>query len=310
MAETDDLAWCKLYHRWYTSRSHVNLSGVALNLGPCLMSLANASSERGWLLTKAGRPITVAGLAVISRFTEQQVAAALEELIECETLTLRADGAVGFERFEWWQESPQARRTREWRMKSDQGASLKRHTGRHGDVTVTTEDRGQRTEVRSEKKNSHPVAAAPDSLVVFSCKTTPKNPSSEWGLRPKYLEKLCEAYPNIDVLAEMRVAAAWCEGNEADRPTANGMGRFLNSWLQKTSRRAVTAPNRTPPQRLTQAQQGFAEYERLRALETEREHQGPAQRVLRISDKTSGRVARSPPELLTPDLFESRSEMC
>jgi hypothetical protein len=60
-----------------------------------------------------------------------------------------------------------------------------------------------------------------------------------WNLPQPLLDSMQEAHPGIDVEAEMRKAALWCQTNPGKAKTAAGMPRFLNSWI---GRQAKTAP--------------------------------------------------------------------
>lgn len=127
--------WIKLWWTWYSSRSHLGLSGVALALGPALMLVCRESAERhgdshcdtsgdGFgdgacdavrVVDKRGKPVTAAALANIVRFPVDQVEAALKELVDSETLTVSADGVYSFPNFWRYQETAQAARTRKYR---------------------------------------------------------------------------------------------------------------------------------------------------------------------------------------------------
>lgn len=52
------------------------------------------------------------------------------------------------------------------------------------------------------------------------------------------VREFAEAYPGIDVLAELRKARSWCLNNPRQRKTARGVRRFLNSWLDRAQNRA------------------------------------------------------------------------
>ncbi len=40
-----------------------------------------------------------------------------------------------------------------------------------------------------------------------------------------------DAYPNVSVISELKKISAWLHSNPTKRKTANGMKRFINSWL-------------------------------------------------------------------------------
>lgn len=66
--------------------------------------------------------------------------------------------------------------------------------------------------------------------------------SKTWTLPLSELEAYREAFPSLDVDAQMRAAVRWCETNVNRRKTANGMLRFLTSWLN----RATNTPRASP----------------------------------------------------------------
>ncbi len=73
--------------------------------------------------------------------------------------------------------------------------------------------------------------------------------SRTWELSQEFLETLAERYPTLDVLSEVRKAAAWIEANPARRKTAKGMPRFIVNWLNRATERPVASrlgPNNAP----------------------------------------------------------------
>jgi hypothetical protein len=59
-----------------------------------------------------------------------------------------------------------------------------------------------------------------------------------WQLRQSLVDRWREAFPAVDIEAECRKALAWLESNPTKRKTANGMPRFLNSWLGRVQDRS------------------------------------------------------------------------
>ena len=55
----------------------------------------------------------------------------------------------------------------------------------------------------------------------------------EWILTQDKLDEFRAFFPGIDALVECRTALAWCINNSNRRKTANGMIRFLNTWMSK-----------------------------------------------------------------------------
>lgn len=52
-----------------------------------------------------------------------------------------------------------------------------------------------------------------------------------WHLSQAKLDEYTEAFPNLDVEAELHKAAQWLVDNPGRRKTARGMTRFLGGWL-------------------------------------------------------------------------------
>lgn len=71
-------------------------------------------------------------------------------------------------------------------------------------------------------------------------------PLADGTVHPVTLAEIAEweqAYPAVDVMAELRKARAWCVANPANRKTGRGIGRFLNSWLSRAAERPGARPN-------------------------------------------------------------------
>lgn len=182
--------WAKIWWNWYASRSHLGLSGVALALGPALMLICKDASQRHRdrhcdasgdascdsvpVVDKAGKPFTAAKLANVVRFSSEQVDLALQELVECETLCVSADGVYTFPNYAKYQEAPSAARTRRYRGKEE------RHSDAAGDAfgdgvgdDKRLEERGKREEreEREEERATTPprssdLAPLPGSVVA------------------------------------------------------------------------------------------------------------------------------------------------
>lgn len=68
----------------------------------------------------------------------------------------------------------------------------------------------------------------PKPVMVFP--VVGKGPT-EWPLTAAKLAEFCEAFPDLDVLAEMRAARVWVTNHRAKRKTYGGMPGFLSRWL-------------------------------------------------------------------------------
>jgi uncharacterized protein YdaU (DUF1376 family) len=58
-----------------------------------------------------------------------------------------------------------------------------------------------------------------------------------WELHQSRIDRLVEAYPNLDVLAQCRKARVWAEENPGKRKTARGMPAFLFKWMDSATNR-------------------------------------------------------------------------
>lgn len=67
----------------------------------------------------------------------------------------------------------------------------------------------------------------------------PLNDGSDHAVSLADLAEWEQAYPRVDVNAELRKARAWSVANPAQRKTRRGVGKFLNGWLSRASERAT-----------------------------------------------------------------------
>jgi len=81
-------------------------------------------------------------------------------------------------------------------------------------------------------RGSKPPSRQDDSKILMTFETvgTPK----QWHFRQSLMDPFQEAYPNVDVLAELAKAKAWLVANPTKRKTARGMPAFLNRWLSRS----------------------------------------------------------------------------
>lgn len=56
-----------------------------------------------------------------------------------------------------------------------------------------------------------------------------------WLVPDEMFDQLRDAFPSLDVAAEVHEAALWCETNPGKRKTAAGMPRFLSGWMARTN---------------------------------------------------------------------------
>lgn len=145
--------WIKLWVSWLDSKAHLELSEGAFGLGPLLLLLASWDGEYesgGWLLNQAGAPMSRDALARATHRTVARLDSQLAELVACETLSTREDGALGFANYGHWQETAQAKRTRNYRHKSRHSDGGSNASGDGGCDAQTEDGRRQSSSLRSE----------------------------------------------------------------------------------------------------------------------------------------------------------------
>lgn len=59
----------------------------------------------------------------------------------------------------------------------------------------------------------------------------PLKDGTEYEISVESFEEFVSAYPEINVLSEMRKMRAWCLSNPANRKTRRGIMKFINGWL-------------------------------------------------------------------------------
>ena len=91
--------------------------------------------------------------------------------------------------------------------------------------------------------------------------------SKAWAFTQQNLDSLKDAFPSLDVMAEVKKAKAWAESNPSKRKTHNGMGRFLFAWVSRAQNSGVTGRRSDP---IAQRQETTAEEIARRLDETKR----------------------------------------
>ena len=109
------------------------------------------------------------------------------------------------------------------------------------------EKRREETEKRQRREDSctetKPRLATEPPLVTFSTDGTVK----EFHVTQSMIDKFDVAYPALDILSEIQRAKSWVDSNPSRKKTANGMPKFLNSWLGRAqdgmgTRKATSNP--------------------------------------------------------------------
>lgn len=85
----------------------------------------------------------------------------------------------------------------------------------------------------AEAKKS-PSAPADPPLISFLC-----TKGQEFGVTQEFYEQLCEAYPAVNAMEQLKKIKSWCFANPKLRKTKGGAMRFVNNWFAKEQDRAA-----------------------------------------------------------------------
>lgn len=113
--------------------------------------------------------------------------------------------------------------------RTTEGSSSK--TGRRKD--------GKKDSCGEPAKPTSPPPSTDSTIMVFPC--VGKGPT-EWPLTAAKLAEYSEAFPDLDLPAEMRAARQWCIDNRTKRKTFCGMPAFLSRWLTKSQNEGRARP--------------------------------------------------------------------
>ena len=90
-------------------------------------------------------------------------------------------------------------------------------------------------------------ASKPEAILEFPVVGDPSRRT--WPLTQAKLDEYREAYPSLDVEAEMRKALQWLRDHPQRQKTSRGIAGYLSSWLGRTADRARPEARNGTPQR-------------------------------------------------------------
>ena len=65
---------------------------------------------------------------------------------------------------------------------------------------------------------------------------------SRFHISENHLNEFVDAYPGVDVRNQIMKMSQWLKTNPTKRKTKNGIMRFINSWIARSEREAINAP--------------------------------------------------------------------
>ena len=93
-------------------------------------------------------------------------------------------------------------------------------------TVVKTVDINKLNQTKLNKRKDMPGTKCSEPVAVL-----PLKDGTEYEISAESFEEFVNAYPEINVLSEMRKMRAWCLSNPANRKTRRGIMKFVNGWL-------------------------------------------------------------------------------
>lgn len=122
------------------------------------------------------------------------------------------------------------------------GAIVGGDSSQHSDLDLGSDPDPDSEKTRrrlSKKDHGVPVGPAEGAILLMPC--VGSGPKS-WPLMPSKVAEWREAFPAVDIVAEVKKAKQWCADNPSKRKTFVGMTAFLGRWLGKAQDRGGASP--------------------------------------------------------------------
>jgi hypothetical protein len=127
-------------------------------------------------------------------------------------------------------------------------------------------------EVSAEASETPALPRPPGEPTEFTFECVGKGEKT-WTLPKSKLDEYLEAYPDLDVRAEIRKSRQWIRDNPTNRKTAAGMASFLTRWLNRVQNNPRRTSDGTQPSK-QQRQVDALERAIAKAEQQERDAQG------------------------------------
>lgn len=97
----------------------------------------------------------------------------------------------------------------------------------------TNNNKGIKQESNNKEPDNLPGAASASVPVI----SLVLNDKTMYGVEQEQVDRWKELYPGVNIMAELRKMAGWCEANATKRKTRRGAPAFINTWLSKAQDR-------------------------------------------------------------------------
>ncbi len=187
-----------------------------------IVQVASKCDPRGTLVRDGARPHDSRSLGRMTKISEKVLKAAIERLVH---------------EIEWLEIIPDPNTEKQLALASHDDVT-KPHScavlGPQESASLLNGMEGNGMEGKYSSEPESQAAEQQDSILSFQTVGTGQ---TEWNLTQALLDEFVEAYPGIDVMAQIRKAKAWIVSNPGKRKTPRGMPKFLNGWLEKATNR-------------------------------------------------------------------------
>ncbi len=117
------------------------------------------------------------------------------------------------------------------------------------------------TRIENTRIRETNICTEQDTPAAVPVITLTLNDKSEYPIYPEQAEEWAGLYPAVDVIQQLRAMRAWLIANPKKRKTANGILRFVNSWLSREQDKGGKA--RASPSHSKSAGADHADLDRL-----------------------------------------------
>lgn len=116
---------------------------------------------------------------------------------------------------------------------------------KNANISAENADSGEQSkeEKSKEKKSREKNNISTEPQNAPAVLTMPLVDGTEFDIREQDIAEWQDAFPNVDVMQQLKAMRLWCKDNPDRRKTRKGVRRFITSWLDKEQNRGG---NRTP----------------------------------------------------------------
>ena len=128
---------------------------------------------------------------------------------------------------------------------------------KNANISAENADIGEQSKVKKSKeeksKEKNTISTEPQNAPAVL--TMPLVDGSEFEIREQDIAEWQDAFPNVDVVQQLKAMRLWCKDNPERKKTRKGVRRFITSWLDReqnrggvrTQQSSVQSKSSSPP---------------------------------------------------------------